>query len=176
MSIIFKKIKLRDKMFASVEYDEVHTGDSVRDSCTKECNHPVHDDFKNHMQALAAHCVLITELVDVTKVKGDLENYHPALLDHITVKSISLGSTEGEGVTISFERKLSNGKVVNMNTPYTKYYDEATPYKFNTDLELAVNDLLKEAEEYLAGNKYGVKQATMDFDKGEGSPDETNPL
>lgn len=171
---IIKKLKLRDSMFATLAYDLVHD-DNIRDPMTKEGNHPVHDDFKNKLQALAVHCIFILELVDVAKVKGDLENFKHPLLEKITVKSISLGENEGEGVSISFDRKLSTGKVAPMNTPYTKFYDETAQYKFNTDLELAVNDLLHEADEYLQGTKYGVVQLEMDFPEGS-VEDQSSPL
>lgn len=59
---------------------------------------------------------------------------------------------------------------MNMNTPYTKYYDESAPYRFNTDLELAVNAVLEEALAYKEGRKYGVKQQELPF----GTPGDTD--
>jgi hypothetical protein len=174
MQINILKVKLRDGMFATLEYEEVHE-DNVKDQGGKTCNHPIHEDFKGRMQALGVHCILIDELVDIKKIKGDLEDYRPEILDCITVKGLSISTDDGQGVTISFERKLSTGKVINLNTPFTKFYDEACPYKFNTDLELSVNALLDEAKEYLAGNKFGVKQLTMDF-PAKGGEDISNPL
>jgi len=167
-----KKVKLRDGMFANVEYSEVHGNAS--DQFGRTCNNPVHDDFKSKLQGLSVHAVLITELVDPSKVKGDIDNFHNPILEKITVKSISLGGEEGEGVTISFERKLSTGKVINVNTPFTKYYEDSKGYRFGDDLQLSVNDFIQEVEAYLKGEKYGEgTQLSLDLD---GNSDSESPL
>ena len=68
-----KKVKLRDGMFANVEYSQP-LGEA-NDQYARTCNNPVHEDFKTKMAELAIHTVLITELVDPAKVKGDLSSY-----------------------------------------------------------------------------------------------------
>jgi hypothetical protein len=148
-----KKVKLRDGMFAYVEYSQ--TAGEANDQFQRTCNNPVHNDFKEKLQHLAVHAALITELIDPSKVKGDVEKFQHPILEKIIVKSISLGGDEGEGLTISFERKLSTGKILNLNTPFTKYYEDTRGYRFGDDLQLAVNDFIEEVEAYLKGDKYG---------------------
>ncbi len=169
MEISIKKLKLRDGMFPTIEYDEVHG--SATDEVTKVCNNPAHDDLKDKLQALSVHCVLITELVDITKVKGDIETFTPPLLNFITVKGLTIGGDSEEGITISFERKLSTGRVLNLNTPFTKFNDDQIKYKFDDDLQLCVEDLKKEVELYLGGKFGEGAQLEMAFE----GADETNP-
>jgi hypothetical protein len=172
MEITINKFKLRDAMFGTCDYD-LQT-DHATDQLTRTCNNPVHTDLKDALQALAVHCILIDELVDVTKVKGSLENYNPALLQYVTVKGFTLGGDDGEGITISFERKLSTGRVINLNTPFTKFGDESIKYKFDDDLQLAVEDLVGEIKEYLAGTKLG-DGAQLAMAMADGEEDESNP-
>lgn len=162
-----KKVKLRDGMFANIEYS-FDTGTTV-DQITRVCNNPVHPDFKVRMQALAVHAVLITELADPVKVK-DLDEFHSPLLDKVSVKGISIGGESEEGVTITFELKLSTGRVININTPFTKYYEENNGYRFGSDLQIHVDEFLTEVEAYLNG-KYGEgTQLQIEFDENEEAP------
>ena len=166
MEIQVKKVKLRDAMFANVEFDEVH--ESATDQVTKVCNNPVHADFKEKMAHLGVHAILICELVDITKLKlKDLDDYHPPLLEYITIHGVTI--KEGEGVTISFERKLSTGKVINLNTPYTKYYED-NGYKYGDDLQIAIDELVKEVEAYLEGKFGEGAQLSMEFENNEDAP------
>lgn len=147
-----KKVKFRDRMFATVEYRE--TAGATNDDVVRVCNNPVNDDFKTSLQALGVHCILICELVDPVKVKGELEIYHPSILQFITVKGVSWGGDEGSGITVSFERKLSTGRVLNLNTPFTKFGDEVIVYKFDSELQESVEELERQIELYLDGH-YG---------------------
>lgn len=163
--MLVKKVKVRDDMFADVDYSE-KVG-TTNDQFGRVCNNPMHDDFKEAVQKLGIHAILITELVDPTKVKGEIEDYHPAILKFVKIKGISWGGDAGDGITISFERKLSTGRVINMNTPFTKFNDEAIVYKFDTELQEACETIISEVEEYLEGKFGEGAQTEMEMPQGE---------
>lgn len=161
MTIQLKKVKLRDGMFATVEYDKAH--DSATDQIVQVCNNPVHEDFKDRLQDLAVHAALICELIDVSKVKGGIEQFNHPILPHIKVKGVSVNHDDSSGVTISFERKLSTGRVLNLNTPFTKFNDDQVKYRFDSELQAAVGFLEEEVIEYLDGKFGEGAQMEMEF-------------
>lgn len=164
--MVIKKMKFRDGMFATVEYRE--EAGYTNDDMTRVCNNPVTEEFKETLQVLGIHCILICELVDVEKVKGDLANYHPKMLEFVTVKGISWGGDDGEGVTLSFERKLSTGRVLNLNTPFTKFNDEQIVYKFDEELQEAIAAVEEKIEAYLGGEYGEGAQLGMDLPEAKG--------
>lgn len=164
MELEFRKVTLRDYMFLNLEFDEVDF--EATDHVKKVCNKPIHDDLKAVIKSFDRHCVLINELVDMKKVKGDIGQWDDSILENITVKSITLND---EAAAISFDRKLSTGKVIPQSTPSTKFFDDAaTKYKYQSELQELVQKLIDEVEEYLAGTKLGVVQMEM-FTEG-GAP------
>lgn len=62
------------------------------------------------------------------------------------------------------QKKLSNRKVLNLVMPFTKYDDEAKPYKFSSDLHSDVSILLNEVEEYLNGKHAPASQMSIAFE------------
>lgn len=116
------------------------------------CKNIPHDDLINAFALLRPHLAIITDCVEAHKktlydLDDDVES-----LEKFKVTSFSKGGTgEHEGVTISGSKKLSGGRILNLNTPFTKYYDENDPYDHADELSSLITHICNEVEAYLDG-------------------------
>lgn len=70
------------------------------------------------------------------------------------VRSFTIGGDgDHEGVTISGFKKLRGSKVLNLNTPFTKFNPdfEFSGYEYLFELRRAVNNCVDEITEYIKG-------------------------
>jgi hypothetical protein len=180
-----KKAKLVSDLFLYVEYEEKDKDGKLK-SKTEDSEIPVHDDLKNAIQKLHKHLALLCEEVSikgrpktieefdsealylkVDKSVDDISDEEPeARQSKFTAKSFSIGGNgENEGVTISGMKKLKTGKVVNLNTPFTKWSD--TEYPFIDDLSADIETCYYEVEQYLFHNKRAPEQQLSLFPETE---------
>ncbi len=154
MDILLKKITLVDDRKLEVEYSEQNDeGYTVRDYSVKS-QFPVHNDLKKAFRNLVPHLLLINELKsDKLKdlKKQELLDYDVHIL-HIKSKD------SGDGIILSGTKRLSNHKVISLNTPYTLLDDE--DYQYNTELSADITLVINEAKEYLKG-KFDDSQKDM---------------
>ncbi len=119
---------------------------------TVPCRNLIHDDLQAAFDMLRTHLAIICdqpEAKDKTfyELDEDYEN-----LNHFEVKSYSIGgSGDHEGVSISGNRLLKRGRVLNLNAPFTKYFDENDPYENATELQSLINHCNDEVLAYLDG-------------------------
>lgn len=111
-----------------------------------------HDDLLNGFSLLRPHLAIITDCLEAhKKTLYDLDD-DPETLEKFKVNSISIGgSGEHEGVTISGSKKLSGGRLLNLNTPFTKYWDENERYEYADELNSLIEHICTEVELYLDG-------------------------
>lgn len=69
------------------------------------------------------------------------------------------------GVTVTGKRFLKSSKVLNLNTPFTKFNDENEQYDFQFELEQAVEQCDFEVREYLFNKKWKVVQQEFSFEE-----------
>lgn len=114
-----------------------------------------HEDLKNAFLYLRVHLAIIADQLD--GLKCDLHFLEEAeqqdFIDKFTVNSFSIGGTgEHEGFTLSGFKKLSRGRVLNLNTPFTKFEDETEePYEFALEAKHLIDHCCEEVELYMDG-------------------------
>lgn len=75
------------------------------------------------------------------------------------------GDGDSKGVTVTGKRFLKSSKVLNLNTPFTKFNDENEQYDFQFELEQAVEQCDFEVREYLFNKKWKVVQQEFSFEE-----------
>lgn len=166
----FKKIKFnRSGMTLEVLYFETMTlnDTTVTNEINKKCNMIVHEDFIKALEGLKVHFALLCDLREVNNFPGDfgdeIEKFdHETFLEKIKITGISLGGEdESAGVVIVGQKELPGGGVLNIVTPFTRFDSD---YSHRLALELAVDNLVGEAEQYLFEQKWGIKQLELPFE------------
>lgn len=121
----------------------------------------VHPDMVEALASLRKHVVELCELGEYPT----FDDIPERLLGAIEVTGISIGgSGEHEGVTIIAKRKLRNNRILNLVTPFTKFEDEHSPYKYELDLSCCVGVVVDEARQYLNGKFAPDAQIKMEFE------------
>ncbi|PPK99030.1 hypothetical protein [Parapedobacter indicus] len=134
---------------------------------TSEGRNLIHDDMQAAFDMLRTHLAIICdqpEAKDKTfyELDEDVER-----LNNFKVSSYSIGgSGNHEGVSISGNRRLRGGRVLNLNAPFTKYFDENDPYESATELQSLINHCNEEVLEYLDGKIKPNAQGDL-FDQAE---------
>lgn len=148
----FKKIKIRNFTEVMCEYTSTkENGDNEPDEVSEVVVTKAvtpHDDFLTAMAKLAPHVLCLCEMIDHPDIADDL------MLSKITVTGVSIGgSDEHEGCTIIAQKRLKTNKILNLNTPFTKWDDEHNGYEWAYELAELVSDIEVEAEKYLFEGK-----------------------
>lgn len=119
---------------------------------TVPCKNIPHEDLLNAFAMLRPHLAIVTDCLEAhKKTLYDLDD-DPEVLELFKVNSFSIGGNgEHEGVTISGSKKLSGGRLLNLNTPFTKYYDENDRYPYADELSGLIAHICEEVELYLDG-------------------------
>lgn len=158
MSITIKKVKLTKSRTLEVTLSEEVTvnGMPVTNEVVKKCEYLAHQDLIDALTQLAPHMVNICELMT------------PSEELRITGFSISENS-EGGGVTIVASKTLTNGKVLNLVSPFTDFFSE--DYSLSEELQIDMNDCVREVELYINEGKSAIRQASINFDEDDEAAD-----
>ena len=133
----------------------------------------VHKDLKACMNVLIAHLAIATEqretvgktLKEIEAIKIQDDNKE-SVYKWLGVDAIAIGADEST-YTLKGFRILQTGDVMKIETPAI-CVSNPEKYKYINDLALAVDEVKYEAEAYLKEQKWGVKEADIDF--GEDDP------
>ena len=130
----------------------------------EEHSAPVHADFIAAMKSLAIHFGILTDYIKPKEVKN-ISQYDVKLIEDFTVTGYSIGGDEEDrGVTITGMKRKSNGKMIIINTPFTRFVEaEESQYQFIEHLEERITEVEREVEEYLKGKVAPDPQQTLDF-------------
>jgi hypothetical protein len=163
------KVKVTKDRTLEVELTE-HLPDQTDREVTMKCDQLVHDDLVKAFDKLKVHLAIICELHEAAVFEIDLADFDPEEhLPNIKVTSFSIGGSGDDlGVTITGQKKLKSGKILNLNTPFIKYYDEIDPYMYAGEMAESIQGCVYEAEEYIFREKYAVKQLDLPFDEETG--------
>lgn len=177
-TIELKKAKLLDKKYLHVEYTEYSPSkedpnDLIDTYITKKCGHLAHEDLINAYDKLIPHLCFLTEFLDENYAEDrtwapneEMSVFDLPAFEKFQVTSFSIGGDgEFEGITITGRRNLANGRVLNLNTPFTAFNDENNPYTFANEMWIAYTDLCHEVEEYIGGKYAPSKQMDIDFEE-----------
>lgn len=163
--IEIKSAKLKD-LFAEYSYEQIV--EEIKNLRTNEVtvnsDAPVHDDFKQAFKQLNSHLALLCEQVsygkpeEIAAIMDNIENDYDKFTDFKVTAFKITGTGESEAVVLTGQRKLSNGKVLNLNCPNTKFEDE---YQFMPELIAALNTAKNEVLEYHNGKRAPEKQQDL---------------
>lgn len=176
MNIEIKKAKIKSKIFLAYEYKQTIEG--TQNDISTSSNAPIHPDLQEKFNALIPHFALLTEQIGEfimeKVVRENNESEKEELVERFNVTGITISDSNGEeGVVLTGQKILKNGKVVNFNTPFTKYYDDMESYEYGEELQKTVADLKEEVLEYMNGKQAESNQLEMFGDDEEFEPEET---
>lgn len=118
-------------------------------------------DFNNAMNRLRIHMVCICEQPEASQINGEnVYDFDPDQLMNYEITGYTIGgSDESAGVTITGKKLLENGKVLNLNSPFTKFEDE-DDYAHGAVLMGDIEACNAEVEAFLNG-KWGIVQQEL---------------
>lgn len=150
---------------AKVTKDNTLTA-SYRDengTTTVEGKNLVTNDLKDAFNSLTAHLAFLCEQKEADG-KECLEDLPKDIDKKLEVTGYTIGGEdESRGVTLIGKRFLKSNKVLNLNSPFTKFDDENEPYQFGFELEQAIQACEYEVNEYLFNKKWKVVQQELPF-------------
>lgn len=169
-----RKVKITKGRTLEIEVIE-HLPDKTDREMIIKCDQLVHDDMYKAFDKLKIHLVKLCDLHEGVNIHP--EDFNPEeQLTKFKVTSFSIGGSEDqEGITITGQKELSTGKILNLNAPFTKYHDELDEYLFASELAADVANCVYEAEQYLWHEKYAVKQLEIPFQETE-SPEDSEAI
>jgi len=148
-----KKASLKKGRTLEITLTEIITVDqgTVENEVVKKCQYLAHIDLINAFEKLHPH------LKDICEIDGATEEFH--------VSGFTLADgADGDGVVLSGSKKLSTGKVLNLNTPVVEFF--GGDYAASSELDTAIDNCIDEVKEYLNG-KCAVKQIELNFDESD---------
>lgn len=152
---------------AKVTKDNTLTA-SYRDengTTTVEGKNLVTNDLRNAFNVLAAHLAFLCEQKEADG-KEFLEDLPAGIDKKLEVTGYTIGGEdESRGVTLIGKRFLKSNKVLNLNSPFTKFDDENEPYQFAFELEQSIQACEYEVNEYLFNKKWKVVQQELPFEE-----------
>lgn len=173
-----RKAKLKDRTL-EVELEEYinSEGGTINNTIIKKCGSLVHDDLIIALEKLKPHLVKICDFKKADSITpGTIEDYNLENLTEYKVNGFTIGGdSEHEGIVIIGCRTFSNGKVLNITTPFMKFSDDNEPYELAEDLGENISRCLFEIDEYLFNEKHAIKQLEMEFDEDMTDSEETMP-
>lgn len=132
---------------------------------TVEGKNLVTNDLKDAFNALVMHLAFLCEQKEADG-KECLEDLPKDIDKKLEVTGYTIGGEdESRGVTLIGKRFLKSNKVLNLNSPFTKFDDENEPYQFAFELEQAVEACSYEVNEYLFNKKWKVVQQELPFEE-----------
>lgn len=152
---------------AKVTKDNTLTA-SYRDengTTTVEGKNLVTNDLRNAFNVLVAHLAFLCEQKEADG-KELLEDLPKDIDKKLEVTGYTIGGEdESRGVTLIGKRFLKSNKVLNLNSPFTKFDDENEPYQFAFELEQSIQACEYEVNEYLFNKKWKVVQQELPFEE-----------
>lgn len=155
--IKIKKASLKDDT-VEIEFEEIIEGENgpVINTMKMKGGNTPHKDLKEAIASLNYHAAILCE---------QCENQNDDLVEQIKCTGFSIGgSDEHEGVTLIAYRNLSNGKVLNLIAPFTKWEDE---YKYQSDLYGDVAIAMEECVAFIKGKHAPAPQLEIQFNTPE---------
>lgn len=164
--IRIKKVKLSKGGCVEASYTDAD-GNEITLKGKNKC----HNDLRVALAALVPYFADLTEQKEADGI--DWNNLESAgnvdLLRKLDVTGLSIGGDENNRIiTLTGRRTLITSRVLNLNAPGVEMESETFEWNHLDDFDLAVQDVIYEAREYILNRKWEVLQTTM-FD---GDPDD----
>lgn len=164
----FQKIQLTKKNTLNLVFKN-ENGDIV----TVAGANIAHKDMKAALRALVPHIALMTEQREVVnrtlkEVEKDriTDANSQSVFKWMNVDCVTLAD-DGSTFTLQGTRILQSGSVIKIESPTVSACDH-DKYEYVSELSLAVDAVIYEAEAYYKEAKWGLKEGSLDF--GEDDP------
>lgn len=132
---------------------------------TVEGKNLVTNDLKRAFSMLVPHMAFLCEQKEAEN-RLSLDELPDNIETILEVTGYTVGGDgDSKGVTVTGKRFLKSSKVLNLNTPFTKFNDENEQYDFQFELEQAVEQCDFEVREYLFNKKWKVVQQEFSFEE-----------
>ena len=132
---------------------------------TVEGKNLVTNDLKRAFSMLVPHIAFLCEQKEAEN-RLSLDELPDNIETILEVTGYTVGGDgDSKGVTVTGKRFLKSSKVLNLNTPFTKFNDENEQYDFQFELEQAVEQCDFEVREYLFNKKWKVVQQEFSFEE-----------
>jgi hypothetical protein len=165
--LIVLKAKLKNQLLYA-EFTEQHDEEASPRAFTMQGTELVHPDLQHRLAHLIPHLCLLTEQLTESPNFWP-ENEATELPEHFasfSVTGFAMGRGQA-GVTLTGQRELHGGKVLNLTSPYLAFEDENATYAYPGQLEVAVLDVIAEVEAALRGK---ASEAGRQLDLFENEP------
>ena len=131
---------------------------------TVEGKNLVTNDLKRAFSMLVPHMAFLCEQKEAEN-RLSLDELPDNIETILEVTGYTVGGDgDSKGVTVTGKRFLKSSKVLNLNTPFTKFNDENEQYDFQFELEQAIEQCDFEVREYLFNKKWKVVQQEFSFE------------
>ena len=177
-TITVQKMKIKSDQLV-VDYKETFSDANYSNEVSKSSEQFVHPDLKYSLDMLKPHVVAICEMPedkDISSISDPTdEDINDVLQSYIITGYSKGGSDESAGVTIIAQKILKSGQILNLTVPFTKYENElGEGYSYGDDLQQAIARCDYEVDAYLFGEKWGLKQTSLDFESEEAGTETTS--
>lgn len=158
-----KRIQLTAQKTLNVVYSN-----SDGDTITMIGGNVVHRDLKKAIKNFVPHFALLTEQREaygrpLESLEAERNLEYSAIFMRMDVNTLTFKKDE---VIISGTKILDRGSIININAPSICLADVES-YEFMPELQLAIENLKYEAEQYVTERKWGIKQGEIDFNETE---------
>lgn len=143
-----KKVKVANSQKLEVTYfdEDIEFNAIIKRQVTEGIN--------NYMTLLIPHALLLSEMIPsdkpkaVLKIADGADRINRTKIDFREYEVYSISeSSKKESAIISFKKRLSNNKVITINTPLQDYEDEK--YDFSVEFSEDVQGLFEEVEKFI---------------------------
>lgn len=150
VKIKFKTVKVDGEGLLHLAYREIDGKNSAK--CEKDPEQPAHPDLLASMEKLKPHFALLCEQLETP---SKINAFTAEELENFTVRGFHHSNNEEiPGVTIVGHKVLKSGKVLGLNAPFIRFYEDAgteNAYPFQEHLETILGEVEVEAEAYMKG-------------------------
>ena len=158
--ITVQKVKLKDQHL-TCEFTEQRHEEAPPRTFALTCQEQVHPDLLYAISRLVPHlCLLAEQLTEAPDYWPAAGEELPAWFAPFTVNGFSLGRHQ-VGVTLTGQRELTAGRVLNLTTSYLLFDDEHSAYPYNGLLETDIRTALVEVEAALRGKCTEYRQLDL---------------
>ena len=158
--ITVQKVKLKDQHL-TCEFTEQRHEEAPPRTFALTCQEQVHPDLLYAISRLVPHlCLLAEQLTETPDYWPAAGEELPAWFAPFTVNGFSLGRHQ-VGVTLTGQRELTAGRVLNLSTSYLLFDDEHSAYPYNGLLETDIRTALVEVEAALRGKCTDYRQLDL---------------
>lgn len=176
---LINKAKLAKNGGIYVEFvliERYHEGEEIvleiAGNSTYEGEKLAHPDAIHAFDLLRGHLAIICDQREAFEKTLEELDDDTESINKFKVTGFSIGGTgDSEGVTLIGQKKLSRGRVLNLPSPFTKYFDENDPYEYGHELSATVAHAADEVNKYLDGKIAPSAQPELPFN-GEKEADE----